>query len=304
VLFCEQKLKLFLILLTIITLITTFLSMENTIKSNKIRIGDISISYLIKEAHTENKTTILFLHGFPFNKESWRPQLQDLTDDVCGIAVDVRGHGLTTSGHGFFSIDVFAKDLRVFIEKLQLEKVILCGVSMGGYIALRAYELFPEKISGLILSDTHHKADTNEGKQKRFDSIQAILQHGRRPFAIGFASNVFSEQTIANHPELVEFIKNSIRKNTVHSICATLLALASRTDTTDVLAKIVVPTLIVRGAADKITPKDLMIDLHLGIAKSKYVEINDCGHLPNLENSSAFNALMNDFLQNEVKPIH
>lgn len=274
--------------------------MEYAIMSNKIRIGDISISYLIKEARSEPKATILFLHGFPFNKESCRPQLRGLADDMRGVAIDIRGHGLTTSGHGFFSIDVFAKDLRVFIEKLQLDKVVLCGVSMGGYIALRAYELFPDKVVGLILSDTHHKADSNEGKQKRFDSIQAILQHGRRPFAIGFASNLFSEKTIATQPELLEFIKNSIRKNSVHSICATLLALASRTDTSDVLSKISIPTLIIRGAQDKITPRDLMIDLHLGIAKSKYVEIDQCGHLPNLENSREFNELMNDFLRNDV----
>jgi pimeloyl-ACP methyl ester carboxylesterase len=272
------------------------LSMDKTVKSNKIRIGDISISYLIKEATSTHSKTILFLHGFPFNKESWRPQLDGLADDVTGIAIDVRGHGLTTSGHGFFSIDVFAKDLRVFIEKLQLDNVILCGVSMGGYIALRAYELFPEKISGLILSDTHHKADNNEGKQKRFDSIQSILQHGRRPFSIGFASNVFSEASITEKPDLVEFIKNSIRRNSVHSICATLLALASRTDTTEVLTQIQVPTLVIRGAQDKITPKDLMIDLHLGITQSQYVEIENCGHLPNLENSTRFNELMNGFI--------
>ncbi|HMR19538.1 MAG TPA: alpha/beta hydrolase [Sphingobacterium sp.] len=274
--------------------------MEKIVKSSKILIGDISISYLIKEATEKNDKTILFIHGFPFNKDSWKPQLVALQNNVTGIAVDVRGHGLTTSGHGFFSIDVFARDLRVFIEKLELDHVILCGVSMGGYIALRAYELFPERITGLILSDTHHKADTNAAKQKRFDSIQAILQHGRRPFSIGFASNVFAETTVDEQPDLVEFIKNSIRKNTVHSICATLLALASRTDTTDILSKINVPTLIIRGAADKITPKDLMIDLHLAIAQSHYVEIENCGHLPNLENSSQFNALMNEFIENEI----
>lgn len=275
--------------------------MEKIVKSSKIRIGDISISYLIKEATEKNDKTILFIHGFPFNKDSWKAQLEALPDNITGIAIDVRGHGLSTSGHGFFSIDVFAKDLRVFVEKLQLKNIILCGVSMGGYIALRAYELFPEKIIGLILSDTHHEADTNAAKQKRFDSIQAILQHGRRPFSIGFASNVFAEKTIEEQPELIEFIKNSIRKNSVHSICATLLALASRTDSTDILPQINVPTLIVRGAEDKITPKDLMIDLHLAIAQSQYVEIAHCGHLPNLENSAKFNELIANFIRDELK---
>src|SRR5690606_613391 len=173
------------------------------------------ISYYMKEATAQSNKTVVFIHGFPFNKNSWRPQLEILADDITGIAIDVRGHGLSTMGHGFFSIDVFAKDLKVFIEKMNLGQVILCGVSMGGYIALRAYELFPEKIVGLILSDTHHLADNNEGKQKRFDSIQALLEHGKRPFAIGFASNLFAKETIENLPETVELIKSSIRRNNI-----------------------------------------------------------------------------------------
>ena len=270
--------------------------MKRTIKTHKIRIGDISISYYLKDATTDNSKTIIFIHGFPFNKNSWRPQLEALADNITGIAIDVRGHGLSTMGHGFFSIDVFAKDLKVFVDKLKLDHIVLCGVSMGGYIALRAYELFPEKIVGLILSDTHHRADNNEAKQKRFDSIQAILEHGKRPFAIGFASNLFSKRTIEDLPETVELIKSSIRRNNIRSICATLLALASRTDTSAVLPKINVPSLIIRGSEDKITPRPFMEELHQSITTSEYVEIEDCGHLPNLENEIVFNRLMNDFL--------
>ncbi len=271
--------------------------MERTIKTSKIRIGDISISYYIKEAtsKTDHKT-ILFIHGFPFNKNSWRPQLEILSDEVTGIAIDVRGHGLSTMGHGFLSIDVFAKDLQVFIEKLELEHIILCGVSMGGYIALRAYELFPEKIAGLILSDTHHKADDNTAKQKRFDSIQAILRHGRRPFAIGFMSNLFSQKSIEAIPGTIELIKSSIRRNSIHGICATLLALASRTDTTHVLPAIHIPVLLIRGGEDKITPREFMQELHKAIPQSEYIEMSGCGHLPNLENPETFNEIMNRFL--------
>lgn len=271
---------------------------ERIIRSNKIRIGDISISYYIKKSSETEKQTIIFLHGFPFNKNTWRHQLEALEDDITGIAIDIRGHGLTTSGHGFFSIDVFAKDLRVFLDKLHIEKAVLCGVSMGGYIALRAYELMPDRISGLILSDTHHKADDNTAKQKRFDSIQAILLHGRRPFAIGFIDNVFSKTTVDNNPQAIELIKSSIRRNSISSICSTLLALASRTDTTDVLMGINVPTLIIRGAADKITPQNLMQEMSEKIHGSKYVEIENCGHLPNLESPAAFNKEMNAFLLN------
>ena len=166
--------------------------------------------------------------------------------------------GTAPRGHGYFSMDVFAKDLGVLMRKLEVEQAVLCGISMGGYIALRAYQLFPEKISGLILCDTHSKADDNAGKQKRFDGIQAVLQHGRRPYAIGFVGNVFSARSIDENPEAVELIKSSIRRNSIGTICATLLALAARTDTTDVLSEIQVPTLLVRGKEDKITPAALM----------------------------------------------
>src|SRR5690606_31165364 len=141
--------------------------------------------------------------------------------------MDVRGHGNSTVGHGFFSIDVFAKDLLAFLKKLSLAKVVLCGVSMGGYIALRAYQIQPEVFSGLILSDTNSLADDNLAKQKRFDSIQSVLKNGKRPFSIGFVNNVFSKKTLLENPQAVDLIKSSIRRNTESSICATLLALAS-----------------------------------------------------------------------------
>ena len=270
---------------------------ENQIKSAKLRINDISVSYYIKKANQQPEKTIIFIHGFPFNKNSWRWQMAILPENVTGIAIDVRGHGLSTSGHGFFSIDVFAKDLGAFINKLNLDHVILCGVSMGGYISLRAYELFSDRIIGLILSDTHHKADDNAGKQKRFDSIQAILKYGRRPFAIGFIDSLFTRKTIEANDEVIELIKSSIRRNSIRTICSTQLALASRTDSSHVLPNIKVPTLLIRGAEDKITAATLMNELKDSIPNAQFVEIAEAGHLPNLEQATQFNQTMLEFLQ-------
>lgn len=269
---------------------------ERIITSHKIRIGDISISYHTKKSNTTSSKTIIFLHGFPFNKGMWRNQLETLSDDITGIALDIRGHGLTTSGHGFFSVDVFAKDVRVFMEKLDIEQAVLCGVSMGGYIALRSYELFPEKISGLILVSTHSKADTNVGKQKRFDSVQAVLNYGRRPFSIGFVENVFSAQSIEEKPDAVEYIKSAIRRNSVATICATLLALAARTDTSDMLKDINVPTLLIRGREDQITSSKDMRDLKEAISNAEFIEVPGCGHLPNLEAPEELNRATTEFL--------
>lgn len=270
---------------------------ERLIKSNKLRIGDVSLSYHIKKAKTKESKTILFLHGFPFNKNMWRQQLLASADNVTAIAVDIRGHGNSTSGHSFFSIDVFAKDLVFFIEQLGLEKVVLCGISMGGYIALRLYELIPTRISGMILCDTHSQADDNAAKQKRFDSIQAVLTHGRRPFAIGFIEKVFAGPSLEKEPEAVLLIKSSIRRNSINSICATLLALAARTDTSPVLKFINCPSLLIRGKEDRITSRESMQEMAKGIQDSAFVEMEDCGHLPNLEAPQAFNSLLIDFME-------
>jgi len=268
---------------------------KNLIKRKRIRLGDISISYLLKEAPAAEHT-VVFLHGFPFNKNMWIPQLDSLPSQVTGIAVDVRGHGNSTVGHGFFSVDVFAKDLLAFLRKLSVKKSILCGVSMGGYIALRAYQIQPEAFSGLILSDTHSLADDNAAKLKRFDSIQSVLKNGRRPFSIGFVNNVFSQKSLLENRDAVDLIKSSIRRNTESSICATLLALASRTDTTDSLKEITVPVLVIRGAEDKITTKEQADILVSEIPDSVYVEMTECGHLPNLENPASFNREITAFL--------
>jgi len=268
---------------------------KNLLKRKRIRIGDISISYLIHEGVSSSKT-VVFIHGFPFNKNMWLPQLEALPADVTGIAVDVRGHGNSTAGHGFFSVDVFAKDLLVFLRKLEIHQSVLCGVSMGGYIALRTYQLQPEVFSALILSDTNSLADDNDTKIKRFDSIQSVLKHGKRAFSIGFVNNVFSQRSLTENTAAVDLIKSSIRRNTESSICATLLALASRTDTTESLKDITVPTLVIRGTEDRITTKEQADILVSNIPGATYVEIPECGHLPNLEAPDLFNNEMNALL--------
>ena len=272
--------------------------MRGEVKRGRVRSDDISIAYLRRDAVVEQPAlTILFIHGFPFNKNMWLQQLEALPAAVTGIAMDVRGHGGSTSGHGFFSIDVFARDLLACMDALQVERAVVCGISMGGYIALRAYEIAASRFLGLVLCDTHSAADDNTGKLKRFDTIQSVLRHGKRAFSIGFVQQVFSGTGMLERPDAVELIKSSIRRNSERSICATLLALASRTDTTASLKNVAVPALIIRGAEDKITSREQADLLEQEIPDSRRVEIRGSGHLPNLENPEVFNRELNGFLE-------
>lgn len=269
---------------------------ENKIKRKSIRIRDISVSYLIKESEQQVSSVLIFIHGFPFNKNMWMPQLSELPAACTGIAIDVRGHGNSTRGHGFFSIDLFAQDLLAFIEALGVKNVVVCGCSMGGYIALRALELKPNAFSGLILNSTHSFADSDDGKIKRFATIEAVLQNGRRTFSINFIPKVFSEKSIQTRPEAIRLIKSTIRRSTEVNICSTLLALASRTDTSTLLASLGLPVLIIRGEEDKIVSHEQCMKMAERIPDVKYVEMPDCAHLPNLENPTRFNGEIRNFL--------
>jgi pimeloyl-ACP methyl ester carboxylesterase len=259
------------------------------------RSGNISISYLLKLS-ANPKTTVVFLHGFPFDKSTWLKQLQALPEAVQGVAYDIRGFGDSSSDHFFFSIDLFAKDLIKLIADLNLGNCILCGISMGGYIALRACEISPETFKGLILCDTNCVTDSNESKIKRFSSIELIHNGKKAEFTEGFLMSVFPENTLINSTDTVASSRNLILNTRNETICSAQLALASRTDTSHVLPEIKIPTLIIRGEADKLMSEEQTIQLHKGISESEFVVIPDSGHLPNLDNPDAFNLALNNFL--------
>jgi pimeloyl-ACP methyl ester carboxylesterase len=263
-------------------------------KEARVKTGSIKVN--VSATESQPGTAVIFIHGFPFNKDIWNEQMEALPEHIQGIAYDVRGHGKTSSGHGYFSIDQFANDLLNLIKFLKLKKVILCGISMGGYIALRATEISPETISGLILCDTNSSADSTEAKLNRFTQIETIINKDLNAFVNPFLKKLFSANTVQKKPKTVDFIREVIFRNKEKNICATLLALASRTDTTDSLDKINVPVLIIRGEEDQIISNEQINVLHQHIKKSELKIIPLSGHLPNLENPEEFNAAMNRFL--------
>ena len=265
------------------------------IKEEGIELNGFETVYSISEVE-KPAVTVIFIHGFPFNKETWNKQLSDLPNQVQGIAYDIRAQGKSGSGHGFLSIDLFAADLLQLIDQLKIEsKIVLCGLSMGGYIALRAMEL-SNKIDGLILCDTNSEADSNEGKLNRFKSIEKLQNGGKLAFAEEFLKKVLSEITLSDKPELASSVLNMILANSENAISATQLALASRTETSSALKNIEVPGLIIRGNEDKLMTEKQANFLVTEIPDAELVQIPDSGHLPNLENPAEFNQHLHYFL--------
>jgi 3-oxoadipate enol-lactonase len=240
---------------------------------------------------------VVFIHGFPFSQEMWRSQVAELSGDYRVVTYDVRGHGESEVGDGQYSIEFFVDDLLALLERLEIEKVVVVGLSMGGYIALRAVERNPERFRALVLCHTRSEADTDEAKLKRTASIRFVKQEGAKKFAEGFVRGVFAPQTFNSKPAIVKSILEIIERMSPLAIAGTLLALAARTDTTASLSKITVPTLILAGESDTLIPISAGQSMHEKIPNSELLVIPKSAHLSNLENPEEFNRLLLNFLR-------
>ncbi|HTY39038.1 MAG TPA: alpha/beta fold hydrolase [Bacteroidota bacterium] len=264
----------------------------------KIKLNDTTINYT--ERGLPQGIPVVFIHGFPFNHTMWEPQMKALPNHFRAITYDIRGHGESDVGDGQYTIEFFVDDLLSLLNHLVIDRVILCGLSMGGYIALRAYERFPERIKALVLCDTKGEADTNEAKLKRSDAVRTVKSAGTAKYADEFAAAVFAPQTFQSHPAVVETVKKMIRSNPPIGIAGAALALGCRTDTTGVFAKVNVPTLILVGEQDKLTPPSVAESMQRQIAGSELHIIPYAAHMSNLENAPAFDTYLIEFL-NRVK---
>jgi pimeloyl-ACP methyl ester carboxylesterase len=258
-----------------------------------INVNDFNLSY---DDVGEGLVPIVFLHGFPFDKTMWKEQLDYLKATHRVIALDIRGFGKSTDEESHLGMDLFANDLILFIDKLGLEKVIICGLSMGGFIALNAMKRFPSRFEALILCDTQCIPDSHDVKVKRYKTIEDIKEYGVSNFNEGFIKNVFHEDSITNKPELVEQLRSVVFSNSKHIICQGLIALAERSETCSILDKITIPTLIICGKEDAITPLDESKFMNKNINGSVLHIINSAGHVSNLEEPAKFNKLLRNFL--------
>ena len=265
-----------------------------TFIAKNIQANGINVSYL--EEGLVGGIPVIFIHGFPFKKEMWEKQLSALNETHRCIAYDVRGHGDSERGAAQFSIPQFADDLFFFMDALKIEKALLVGLSMGGYIALHAIQQQPQRIAGLILCDTQCAADSDEAREKRKKTIAFIQKNGLSVYAEESLKNLFAPASFNDKKDEVSFIKDTILKTPAENICFTLQALADRKETCSSLEQINVPVSILVGREDKITSPELAIKMQTLIKDSSLHIIEGAGHLSNLENPEEFNTHMKTFL--------
>jgi len=244
---------------------------------------------------------VIFIHGFPLNKTMWKKQVEVLKEDYRVIAYDIRGHGDSDTGTEDFSISLFENDLIMFMDKLGIDKASLCGLSMGGYIALNAIIYNPERFDSLVLSDTSCLADTPEARTKRLNVINTIFENGVSNYADESVKNLFAPESFTTKEAEIFSVREMIRNTNEESICCSLLALSARKETCHKLSDIDIPVLILVGEEDKITPPEVSGMMHENIKDSTLHVIQHAAHLSNMENPEEFNNQLQRFFEKVYK---
>ncbi len=230
---------------------------------------------------------LLLVHGFPLSSAMWEPQIAALASSRRVIAPDLRGLGATELGDAEVSMDQYADDLAALLDRLGLERVTLIGLSMGGYISFAFLRRHYERVAALVLADTRPQPDTEEGRQGRHKNAQLAEEQGPGAIADVMLPKLFAPSA----PQaLRDETRRIIEANDRRGIAAALRAMAARPDSTPLLPTIAVPTLIIVGAEDALTPPDDSRSMRDAIPNSRLTEIRNAGHMSNLEQPNAFNA--------------
>jgi len=240
---------------------------------------------------------VVLLHAFPLSREMWQPQVKALQKDYRLIVPDLRGFGGTEGFAGKPSLELMADDVHALLEKIRVtEPVVLGGLSMGGYVALAFARKYPARLRALILADTRAEPDSPEARANRDNLIAFTGTHTAADVIDQMLPRMVSEETRARRPEVVEEVRRLASAQPTAGIIGALRALRDRPDSLPALAGIAVPTLVVVGSDDVLTPPSVSDTLAARIPGAKRVLIPGAGHLSNLEQPELFNEAMRLFL--------
>lgn len=241
--------------------------------------------------------TLLLIHGFPQDHRIW-----DLNTDALGryakvLAPDLRGFGRHASRDTAVTMEAFAADLHALLHREGAERVVLCGLSMGGYIAMAFIERWPGSVDGLVLCNTRSTEDTAEGKIAREATAKDALEKGMGVIARGMLPKVLGAQTRRTRPELAARVESMMAEQDPGAVAAAARGMAMRPDRTGVLRTFRKPALVITGEEDALMPLPTSKAMVDALPNGSLHVLPKVGHLGNLESPQLFNQLVAGLLQ-------
>ncbi|HZZ28637.1 MAG TPA: alpha/beta fold hydrolase [Pirellulales bacterium] len=259
-----------------------------------IQVGNTK--FAVKTAG-EKGYPLLLVHGFPLDHTVWQRQIDFFADHCRVIAPDLRGFGSSDITPGSVSMEQMADDLAGLLEAMGMqEKVIFCGLSMGGYVGWQFWKRHKHKVLAMIACDTRAVADSPEASAGRRKMAENVLKEGAGAASSVMMPRMFAPNTYQAKPDLVRQVQQMMERQKPEGIAAAALGLAAREDVREWLHTIDVPTLILVGEQDAISTMDEMRHIADAILDAVWVAVPDAGHLAILENPAVVNEAIAEFI--------
>ena len=241
---------------------------------------------------------VLFIHGYPFDSSLWDAQLSAVPEGWRFIAPDLRGFGKTPPlGKGPLTMDTLADDMIAVLDHLGVKQAVICGLSMGGYVALSLVARHPDRVRALVLVATRANADGPETQKNRHALAVKARREGAQPVIASMLPKLVSAHTRMRQPQLVDSVKAMIEGTAPETLARALEGMATRKDYTDLLSRITAPTMVVRGELDEIIPAGDMELIARTVRGARHEVIALVAHLPNVEASDVFNKTLVQYLK-------
>ena len=246
---------------------------------------------------TKASPTLVLIHAFPMHSGMWILQREAFRDVLKVYTPDLPGFASEPPlNQESFSMKDGAAFIKKHLEIRGIERCILGGLSMGGYIAFECWRLFPEKIAGLLLADTRASADSDEARKGRYSAIERIERGGYIEFADTLLRKLVSDHTRNHEPEVVDALRSIMHHAHTPAVIQALRGMAERHDSQDLLSTISVPVQLVFGENDSVTPIEEGEKMCREIPDAKLTRIAKAGHLTNIEQAEAFNRAVDELI--------
>ena len=240
---------------------------------------------------------VVLLHAFPLDSRMFEPQAEALAGFRRLITPDFPGFGRSPRAPAQPDMRYYAEGVRGILDRLKLDRAVLGGVSLGGYVVFECLRLFPERVSGLVLANTRPEPDSDEIRENRKKMARRVAEEGVEVLVELQMARLLAPDTLENDARVVERVRAMILESNPNGVVAALGAMRERPDSTPLLGKIEVPTLVIGGEEDGISSPGVMGAMAEKIPGSRHVTLSNAGHLSNLEAPDGFNAALKEFFE-------
>ena len=259
-----------------------------------VRVGDAQFKVLERGTGMP----VVLLHGFPLDHSMWDNQVEPIAAHDRVIVPDLRGFGGSDVTPGVVTMEQMAEDVAGILDALEIdEPIVLCGLSMGGYVAFEFWRKYPKRVRGIVLCDTRAMPDTAEAAKYRHETAEKVLAEGTAPLADAMLPKLFAPATLELHSSMTAMQRDRILATSPDGAAAALRGMAVRDDSRPILAKISLPALVIVGEQDAISTVDEMQSISSAMPNAQLVVIPHAGHMTPLENAPAFQEALDPFLK-------